>query len=139
LMKEIPTITTAELRKFGYALGAFIGVLFGAVLPWLKRGSGAPWPVWPWVVLAVFAAWATIAPETIRPFHQLLMRISRVINAIVSPVILGIVFFLVVLPTGIILKLRGRDPMRRQFRANSTESYRVESQRAPPEQMEKPF
>lgn len=138
-MKDVPDVTTVELRKFGYAFGGLVGLLFGILLPWLGNGPGTPRPVWPWVVLGVFAVWATAAPATLRPLYRLMMGISRLLNAVISPVLLGIVFFLVVLPTGIIVRLRGGDPMRREFRDAGKESYRIRSHNAPPDQMEKPF
>ena len=132
---EIPELDTPGLRRFGLIFAAIIAVLFGLLLP-LVFGFGWPW--WPWLVAAGFAAWSLLAPATLNGFYRLWMRFGLVMNAIVSRLILGIVFYLVVLPTGLILRLLGKDPMRRQTRTPE-ESYRVESRDSEPEQMRKPF
>jgi hypothetical protein len=66
------------------------------------------------------------------------MAFGEVMNFIMSRIILGAVFYLVVFPTGLLLKLRGRDPMRRKAEPDAV-SYRVTSHVHLPKQMEKPF
>ncbi len=134
-MSQIPELDRSGLRNFGLTFGAIIAVLFGLLLPWLFS-YGHPW--WPWFVGAVFAGWALAAPDSLKPVYILWMKLGLVINAVMTRIILGIVFYLIVLPTGIILRLRGGDPMRRKLDKGMT-SYRVESHPAPPDQMRKPF
>ncbi len=134
-MTQIPELDRTGLRSFGLTFGAIIGVLFGLLLPWLFS-YGFPW--WPWFVGAVFVGWALAAPNSLKPVYILWMKIGLVINALVTRIILGIVFYLIVLPTGFILRLRGGDPMRRKLDKDMT-SYRVESHHSPPDQMQKPF
>ncbi len=134
-MQTIPELDRAGLRNFGLLFGAIISILFGVVLPWLF-GYRFPW--WPWIIGSVFAAWALAAPNTLKPVYRLWMRFGLVINAVVNRVVLAAVFYLVVLPTGLILRLRGRDPMQRKF-DKQTMSYRTKSRRAPSDQMQKPF
>jgi hypothetical protein len=134
-MTQIPELDRSGLRNFGLTFGAIIAVLLGLLLPWLFS-YGFPW--WPWLVGAAFAGWALAAPDSLKSFYVLWMKIGLVINAVVTRIILGIVFYLIVLPTGLILRLRGGDPMRRTLDKDMN-SYRVESQRSPPDRMEKPF
>lgn len=134
-MTQIPDLDRSGLRSFGLTFGAIIAILFGLLLPWLFS-YGFSW--WPWFIGTVFAVWALAAPDSLKPVYILWMKIGLVINAVVTRIILGIVFYLIVLPTGLILRLRGGDPMRRKLDKNMT-SYRVESHRSPPDQMQKPF
>lgn len=134
-MHEIPELDTPGLRRFGLTFAAIIAGLFGVLLPWL---FGFEFPWWPWAVAAVFTAWSLLAPAALNGFYHLWMRFGFVMNAIVSRVILGVVFYLVVLPTGLILRLRGKDPMQRKT-GTTAASYRVESKPPEPEQMRKPF
>lgn len=134
-MDAIPELDKKGLRQFGFTFGGIIAGLFGLVIPWL---FGLNYPYWPWVVLAVFAAWALVVPTTIEPFYKLWMRFGLVLNFVMSRVILGIVFYLVVLPTGMIIRLKGRDPMNRRL-DDHVESYRVEHESTNTNQMEKPF
>lgn len=133
--QEIPELDTPGLRRFGLIFAAIVAVLFGLLLP-LLFGFGYPW--WPWIVAAVFAAWSLLAPASLKGFYHLWMRFGLIMNAIVSRVVLGAVFYLVVLPTGLILRMRGKDPMQRRTRTPE-KSYRVASKPTEPEQMRKPF
>ena len=134
-MEAIPKLDKKGLRQFGFTFGCVIAGLFGLVIPWLFDLN---YPYWPWVVLLVFVAWALIAPTSIEPFYKLWMRFGLLLNAVMSRVVLGIVFYLVVLPTGLIIRLKGRDPMNRKF-DNNLESYRIKHENANKSQMEKPF
>ena len=131
----IPDLDAAGLRRFGLIFAGIVAGLFGVLIP-LIFGLGFPW--WPWLVGVVFVAWGLIAPGTMGGFYRLWMRCGLVLNAVMSRVILGLVYYLTVLPTGLIIRLRGKDPMRRGFDPGAG-SYRVESEKPDPEQMHKPF
>ncbi len=134
-MEAIPELDKRGLRQFGFTFGGIIAGLFGLVIPWL---FGLNFPYWPWAILLIFAVWASLAPGTIEPFYKLWMRFGLVLNYVMSRVILGVVFYAVVLPTGLIMRLKGRDPMSRGFDDN-VKSYRVKHENPNTNQMEKPF
>lgn len=134
-MDSIPQLDKAGLRKFGLTFGLVIVTIFGVLLPLLM---GLSYRLWPWLVGCVFVLWALAAPASLGPFYRLWMRLGLVLNAIMSRLVLGIVFFLAVLPTGLVLKLRGIDPMRRKADAQAR-SYRVISDRSATKDMENPF
>lgn len=134
-MTDIPELDSAGLRRFALSFGAIIVGLFGLVLPVVLDAS---FPLWPWMIAAVMTAWGLSAPATIRPFYRLWMRFGLFMNRIMSRIVLGFVFYLVVFPTGLIIRLRGRDPMTRRIETHIS-SYRVKSNNRPPSQMEKPF
>jgi hypothetical protein len=134
-MEAIPKLDKKGLRQFGFTFGGIIAGLFGVLLPWLFDLN---YPYWPWIVLAVFLAWGLAAPTTIEPFYKLWMRFGLLLNAVMSRIILGIVYYLVVLPTGLIMKLKGYDPMKRKLDP-SLNSYRIKNESVNKNQMEKPF
>ena len=134
-MEAIPKLDRKGLRQFGFTFAGIIAALFGVIIPWL---FGLNYPYWPWVVLIVFSLWALLAPATIEPFYKLWMRFGLVLNYVMSRIILGIVFYLVVLPTGFIMRLKGHDPMNRRF-DEALESYRIKHENMNRNQMEKPF
>jgi hypothetical protein len=53
-------------------------------------------------------------------------------------VVLGIVFFAVITPTALMMRLVKRDTMARDF-PGDTDTYKIPSRKQPPEKMEKPF
>jgi hypothetical protein len=134
-MEPIPSLDKNGLRKYGLTFGLVIIAIFGVLLPLLL---GLDYRRWPWLVGGVFVIWALLAPASMGSFYLQWMRFGLVLNAIMSRLLLGIVFFLAVLPTGLVLKLRGKDPMQRKRDALAI-SYRVTSQRPAPKDMENPF
>ena len=59
-----------------------------------------------------FAAIATFKPQTLRPLNSAWFRIGLILGKIVSPVVLGIIFFGLLSPVGLIGRLLGRDQLR---------------------------
>ena len=135
MMHDIPELDKKGLREFGLVTAAIVAVLFGGLLPWL---FGFNFPTWPWVFAAVLAAWALIAPNSLNQPYKLWMRFGMLIGAVMNRVVLAIVFFIVVLPTGILMRIFGKDPMSRKL-DNNQDSYRVESTPTSPDRMDRPF
>lgn len=134
-MPEPPDLDRAGLRRFGLATGGTIAALFGLVLPILLQ---SPIPAWPWVVFGVLGVWALATPLSLKPVYRGWMRVGFLLNRITTPVILGIVFFLVIMPMGLMLRVFVRDPMARRWDATA-KTYRISSRKAPRENMERPF
>ena len=88
--------------------------------------------------MAVFFVWGLAAPSTVRPFYRLWMRFGFVINAIVTRIVLGAVFYVAILPIGLVFRLRGKDVWNQKW-DHELQSYRVKSSVASPIDMEKPF
>lgn len=131
----IPELDRKGLREFGLVTGAIVAVLFGLFFPWVfERG----FPIWPWVVLGVLGAWALIAPGTLGPVYKGWMRFGILLNKITSPIVMGVMFIVLIVPIGLIMRLAKRDPMHRSF-DRSLDTYRTPSQRPPKDNMEKPF
>lgn len=131
----IPELDRAGLRNFGITTGAMVALLFGLFFPWLLDLS---YPRWPWILFAILAALGLIVPTALRPVYHGWMRFGLLMSRITTPLILGIVFFGVVLPMGIFMRFFKRDPMNREL-DESADSYRVASRHATRENLERPF
>ena len=134
-MYDIPELDRAGLRKFGLTTGAVVAALFGLLIPWLISAS---FPLWPWLVAGLLGLWALVAPATLNPVYRGWMRFGGVIGAVTNRLILGLVFFLIILPMGVIMRLFGRDTMARKFEAHLA-SYRIPSRQRSEKNMERPF
>jgi hypothetical protein len=135
MLQEIPELDAKGLRQFSLIFALIVIGGFGVILP---LASERGFFFLPWLIGGVFIAWGVLAPTSVRPFYRLWMRFGLLMNAIISRVVLGIVFYLMVLPFGIILRIRGRDPLKRQWDPAAV-SYRVISDVQDPSQMERPF
>ncbi len=131
----IPDLDRSGLRRFGVTTGAIVGVLFGAILPW---SFGLNYPLWPWGVFLALGSWGLLHPASLGPVYRGWMRFGLVISRVTTPLIMGTVFYVVVVPFGLAMRLFGKDPMRRKLDANAT-SYRVASARSSRENLERPF
>ena len=134
-MHEIPELDRKGLRDFGLVTGGIFVALFGLFFPWVLELS---FPTWPWLLGGILAIWGLAAPATLRPIYRVWMKFGLLLSKITTPIVLGIVFFLVIFPTGLVMRSFGRDPMKRQIDSEVT-SYRVPSNKQPKETMERPF
>ena len=132
--KNIPELDKKGLRQFGLTTGSIVAVLFGLIFPYLLE---RPWPIWPWIVGGVLAAWALVIPGTLRPVYRGWMRLGLLLGRITTPIILTLVFLITIVPGALILRMLGKDPMQRSF--DDSRSYRVKSKGPSVSNMEKPY
>jgi hypothetical protein len=124
-----------ELRKFGLVFATAMVLIFGLFFPWLLE---RPWPVWPWIVAAVFAVPALLLPQILKPVFLVWMKIGHALGWINSRIILGILFFLMFAPVALLLRLLGKDMLKRRLDASAT-TYRIASEQLPRDRMERPY
>jgi Saxitoxin biosynthesis operon protein SxtJ len=125
----------SELRQFGLVAGALFIVLLGALIPWLR---GHSYPRWPWVVGGVLIVVGAVYPDALRYPFAIWSAAGKLLGWINSRVVLAGLFYVVVTPMGLVMRLMGRDPMARKFEPQA-QSYRVASRRAPARGLERPF
>ena len=95
-------------RKFGL----FFAVVFLLATAYLYS-EGATF--WVYVVGAVslgFFATAILQPNKLGSLNRLWMRVGLVLGSIVSPVVMGVMFFCVFFPLAVWMRLLGRDELR---------------------------
>ncbi len=124
-----------DLRQFGLLTGAILVILFGLLLPWL---TGRGLPLWPWYISAPLVAAALLWPKLLGPVYHAWMRAGLLLGWINTRIILGLIFFLLFTPLGILFRIFGKDALRRKFDANA-DSYRIPAENRPPSHMENPF
>ena len=131
----IPELDRSGLRQFGITTGAIVAGLFGVFFPWLLEVG---FVLWPWVLCGLLALMGLVAPMSLRPVYQVWMRFGLMMSRFTTPLIMGLVFFLVITPVALIMKILGKDPMRRKLAQDQT-TYRVTSARSARERLERPF
>ena len=134
-LKTIPELDAKGLRRFALTMSIIICILFGLVIPYLFGNS---WPIWPWIVGSVFVVWGVTIPKTLRPIYILWMKFGLLMSKITTPLILGILFYLVLTPFGLVMRLFNADPMAR-FIDKKANSYRKLRDTSIKTNFEKPF
>lgn len=129
-------MSPAQLRAFGLVLAAFVALLLGVALPWLGALPAAPWP---WLAAGLLAATALAAPRAMAPVHRAWTAIGRVLGWINTRVLLGVVFFALITPMGLVRRWAGKGPIRRA-REPQAPSYRIAPSQSPgPDHFDRPF
>ena len=77
----------------------------------------------------LLAGLALVAPSLLGPVHRVWMQVADALGWFNTRVLLGLVYFLVMTPTGIVMRLLGRDPLDRRLGDRS--SYWVARTRPP--------
>ena len=131
---DIPELDSRGLRDFALLTSAILVGLFGLGLPWLL---GFQFPIWPWVIAGILSLWGLIAPASLNKVYYLWMSFGLVLGWFSSRIILGILFYCVFTPMGIVMRIRGYDPM--QQKPKDCSSYRIDAQPRSKNHMEKPF
>lgn len=91
------------------------GILFGAVFSifvahgFWKTGQTRWWAL---ALSVAFFLVAAVSPEVLAPLNRLWLRLGALLHRIVSPIALGVMFFGVVWPVGLIMRLTAKDPLR---------------------------
>lgn len=132
---QIENPGTQELRKFGLVTGAIVAVLFGLLLPWIFNYS---WPLWPWVVTGISSLWGLVHPDSLFVIYRIWLKFGHVAGWINTRIILGIMFYLVFFPAGILMRFFGKDPMARKL-DGAMNSYRIISPSMEKNHIERPY
>ncbi len=134
-MRILTRHDTRELRQFGLGLALLLVLVFWALLPWL---GDRPRPLWPLVAGGVVAALALAWAPAIHPLYRLLLPVARVLGLVNTWLLLGAVFFGILLPVGWVLRRLGRLQYLTRFDPAAA-SYRIEVPGDHAVRLEEPF
>lgn len=104
-------------RSFGFVFAGFFALLAG----WSLWRGGSAW-MWLGSVAVVFLAVALLRAALLAPLNWLWMRFGLLLAKIVNPIVLGLLFYLVFTPIGLLARLLGKDFLRIR-REPQAESY----------------
>ena len=122
-MSELQGNTTVKMgSERGFGIVFAIVFLIIALFPLLGDGGVRLWSVG---VAAVFGGLAFVAPKFLAPLNRLWFRFGMLLSRIVSPIVMGILFFVTVTPTGLIMRARGKDLLRQKLDPDA-ETYWIE-------------
>jgi hypothetical protein len=100
-------LTPAQGRRFGFTVGGAFLVL-AAVTWW--RGHAVSWMVLG-SLGGLLSAAALVIPTRLGPVERAWMKLAHLISKVTTPIFMGVVYFLVLTPTGLIMRALGRNPL----------------------------
>ncbi|MDJ0949901.1 MAG: SxtJ family membrane protein [Alphaproteobacteria bacterium] len=110
------------------AFGIVFAVVFGLIGLWPLIGEGGV-RLWALIIAAAFAIAAFAMPRLLAPLNRQWTRLGLVLHKIVNPIVMGFLFYVVVTPIGLLMRVLGKNPLKLEF-DRAARSYWVE--RRPP-------
>ena len=106
-------------RNFGVVF--FIVFLLIGLYPILK---GNDLRIWSLIISFIFLSLGLINSRILTPLNRLWFKFGLLLGKFISPIIMGIIFFIVVTPIGIIMRLFNKDLLNLKF--NKKETYWID-------------
>jgi predicted membrane metal-binding protein len=108
------TRMTQDLLPTDRSFGLTFAMFFSLASAWLLWRDGKYWPV-TLGAAALFLLAALLFPRVLRPLNIAWMRLGLLLNRVVSPIVIGVMYFGLVTPIATVMRLRGRDVLQRRF------------------------
>ena len=101
-------------RNFGFVF--FIVFLIISLWPLQHEDQIRIWSI---VISLIFLILSLMNSKLLTPLNQLWSRFGLLLGNIVAPIVMGLVFFLVVTPVGIVMRIMGKDLIRKKLNKNN--------------------
>src|SRR5262245_424830 len=127
----------ASNRRFGLVVGAIL-LAFGAIRAWLHSEIGLFAGILGGGGLVLILA-ALVKPDVLEPVHRGWMKLGLLLHKVTNPLFLGAMYGIAIVPTGLMMRVFGVDPM--GMRREAKGSYWVTRSKtsSTAESIEKPF
>ena len=106
-------------RSFGIVF--FVVFLIIATYPFINGGELRLWSL---IISIIFLLLGLVNSKILNPLNKLWFKFGIFLGKVISPLVMGIIFFLVVTPIGLLMKLLNKDLLNLKFNNNS--SYWIE-------------
>jgi hypothetical protein len=127
-------IENKQLRSFGLTVGGIFALI--GLWPLVIRAQAPRW--WAVVAAGCLLLPALLLPQILFWPHRSWMALGHVLGWVNTRIILGLIFYLVVTPMGVVRRWLGKDPMGKRLRPD-LESYRVPRQPRPPAHLKRQY
>ena len=102
-------------KSFGIVF--FIVFLIISIYPLLNNGNIR---IWSLVISLIFLILGVLNSKLLNPLNKIWFKFGIFLGKIISPIVMGIIFFLVVTPIAILMKLLQKDLLNLKFNKNNT-------------------
>ena len=109
-------IKISSNRSFGIVFFVFFVIV--AIYPLINNGDIR---IWSLVISIFFLILGLINSKLLTPLNKLWFKFGVLLGRLISPIIMGIIFFFVVTPIGLMLRIFGKDVL--SLKKNDAKSY----------------
>lgn len=99
-------------RGFGLVFAvvfALIGVWPALRLGWIPRFDPAALRIWALGIAGAFLLVAYLSPALLNPLNRLWFAFGLLLGKVMTPIVMGLLYAVAVVPTGLVMRLRGKD------------------------------
>ena len=111
-------------RSFGIVF--FFVFLIISLWPLLNENTLRVWSI---IVAIIFLILGLINSNFLTPLNKLWFKFGKILGSVVAPIVMGVIFFLVITPTGFIMKLLGKDLLNKKYN-NKVKSYWINREKS---------
>jgi hypothetical protein len=94
-------------KSFGLVFAGFF-----AIVGFFPLFKGEELRLWALVLAALFLAVSFIRPELLKPLNRVWFLFGLLLHKVVSPLVMGLLFFVTITPIALLMRLSGKDPLR---------------------------
>ena len=116
-MRNNPKIKINSNRSFGIVF--FFVFVIVSLWPLINENSLRVWSIF---VAIIFLILGLMNSKLLTPLNILWFKFGKLLGFIIAPIVMGIVFFVVITPTGLIMKIIGKDLLNNKYN-NKNKSY----------------
>ena len=106
-------------RSFGIVF--FVVFLLIAIFPLANSGDIK---IWSLIISSIFLILGLLKSNILTPLNRIWFKFGIFLGKIVSPLVMGVIFFFVVTPIGLIMRVLGKDLLNLKYNLNK--SYWIE-------------
>jgi hypothetical protein len=118
------------------SFGVVFAIVFLIIGLWPLMGERGPrW--WAIAIAAVFLVSGFLFPKLLKPLNWLWFKFGMLLGAIIAPIVMSLIYFIAVVPTGLIMRARGKDLLNTRLDPDA-ESYWIPRE-GPPGSMKNQF
>ena len=99
------------------SFGILFFIVFSIISIWPVL-SGGELRLWSLILAIIFLIMGITKSRFLTPFNRAWIKFGELLGVIISPLIMGLVYFLVVLPIGILMRAFGKDLLSLKFNKN---------------------
>ena len=124
------------LRDFCWQFSLFFVLVFMGLLPWLFAHDI---PLWPLVPVSYLMLFGWVYTPAVYPAYRLWMLIASVLSYTNTYILLGLVYFLVLVPLGLVLQVLGKLDYQKRARLQHGTYYRTRNDTLSKARLRQPF
>ena len=111
---------TKDLRQFGLLVGG----VFSAIGLWPVLFRGESPRLWALIAGGLLVMLGAVVPQSLKQIYAGWMKLGHALGWVNTRIILGIIYYGLITPMGVAMRLMGKDPMRLAFKQDAS-TYRV--------------